>query len=122
MAETMVPLDGGWVPQACTLPTPRQPLRRSEFDRLFAHAVRSVERVDPLLVRLELVPEPAVAARAADLLVRETECCSFFTFTLTATGGRVSVDVSVPAGQVRVLDALAAHAAAVTATAAATGT
>ncbi|MPZ24999.1 MAG: hypothetical protein GEV12_00725 [Micromonosporaceae bacterium] len=112
MDETAVPLDGTWVPQACTLPTVRRPLRRSEFDGLFTSAVRSVERVDQLRLRLELVPEPAVAARAADLLVRETECCSFFTFTLTATGGRVSVEVAVPAGHVDVLDALADRAGA----------
>lgn len=100
------------VPPACTLPTAQQPLRRSEFDGLFASAVRSVERVDRLRVRLELVPEPAVAARAANLMVRETECCSFFTFTLTATGGRLSADVTVPPGQVQVLDALADRAGA----------
>jgi hypothetical protein len=100
------------VPQACTLPAAEQPLRLAEFDDLFATAVRSVDRVDPSRVRLELVPEAAVAARAADLAVRETGCCSFFTFTLNASGGRVALDVTVPAEYVEVLDALTARAAA----------
>ncbi|GAA3744391.1 hypothetical protein GCM10022225_30060 [Plantactinospora mayteni] len=110
MTETKVLVEGSWPPQACTLPTAERPLRLTEFDELFASAVRGVERVDPLRVRLELRPEPAVAARAADLVVRETACCSFFTFTLGATAGRLTLDVAVPAGRVAVLDALAARA------------
>lgn len=46
------------------------------FDELFSTAVRSVDRVDRRQVRFELALE-AAAARAADLVVRETECCSF---------------------------------------------
>ena len=94
------------------MPTAQRPLRLAEFDELFTTAVRSIVRLDRRQVRLELAPEAAVAARAADLLVRETECCSFFTFTLTATGGQVSLAVAVPDGQVEVLDALADRAAA----------
>ena len=57
--------------------------------------------------RFELTPDPAVAARTADLFTRETQCCSFFTFTLTATGGSLTLDVQVPSSQVSVLAALA---------------
>src|SRR5690242_1648595 len=100
--------------EACTLPTPDRPLRAAEFDDLFAH-VRRVERPAPTRLRLEfaedLVDPPAVAARAADLAVRETACCSFFTFTLAVTGAGTSLEVAVPAGQVAVLDALATRAA-----------
>lgn len=99
-------LDRTWAPQACTLPTVEQPSRLAEFDELFATAVRAVERLDASRVRFDLRPEPAVAARAADLLVRETDCCSFFTFTLTATGGTLLLEVSVPSAHVEVLDAL----------------
>jgi hypothetical protein len=111
MDETRTGPPVGWVPQACTLPTAQQPLRLAEFDDLFATAVTSTTRVDVRRLRLELDPRAAVAARAADLAVRETGCCSFFTFTLTATGGQVWLEVSVPDGQVEVLDALAAAAA-----------
>lgn len=108
----MAPSDGAWLARGCTLPTAQRPLRRAEFDELFTTAVRSVERLDPRRVRLGLVPQAAVAARAADLLVRETECCSFFTFMLTADGGGVSLDIAVPDRHVDVLDALADRAAA----------
>ncbi|MGW3807913.1 hypothetical protein [Micromonospora sp. NPDC005113] len=110
MTEMKALGEGSWVPQACTLPTVEQPLRLAEFDDLFASAVVAMERVDRLRVRLELRPEPTVAGRAADLVTRETGCCSFFTFTLTATGGQLALDVAVPAGHVDVLDALAARA------------
>ncbi len=53
-----------------------------------------------------LPPRPELAAEAADLVVRETQCCSFFTFALTATGGRLHLDVTVPESQTPVLDAM----------------
>ena len=111
MTQMKALVEGSWVPQACSLPTAEQPLRLAEFDELFASAVRGMERVDPLRVRLDLRPEPEVAARAADLVVRETACCSFFSFALGATGGQLALDITVPAGHVDVLDALAARAA-----------
>jgi hypothetical protein len=101
-----------WAPSACTLPTAEQPLRVAEFDALFAEAVRGVERIDPVRLRLSLDAEPQWAGRAAELAARETGCCSFFTFVLTATGGRLSLEVTVPGQHVDVLDALAARAAA----------
>ena len=102
-----------WVPpDACTLPTVEQPLRTAQFDDLFATGVTAVERVARTRLRLELAPQPAVAARAAELAVRETDCCGFFTFTLTTTGSRVQLEVAVPVTRVDVLDALAERAVA----------
>ena len=95
-----------WAPDACTLPTAEQPLRLAEFDRVFASSVRAVDRTSETRARLELVPNPAVAARAANLMVRETGCCSFFTFSLVATGGGLALEVAVPPEHVEVLDAL----------------
>ena len=95
-----------WVPSACTLPTVEQPLRRAEFDDLFATDVLAVDQTSPEAVRFELRADPDVAARAADLAVGETGCCSFFTFSLTATGGRVHLDVAVPESQTPVLNSL----------------
>jgi hypothetical protein len=95
------------VPDACTLPTAAQPLRIAEFDDLFRSAVIEVRRVGRLRLRLGLTPEPEAAARAAGLAVRETACCSFFAFTLTASGGEVALEIAVPAAHVDVLDALA---------------
>src|SRR5690606_27892111 len=86
-----------WIaPDACTLPTADQPLRVAEFDDLFASSASSVDRPEATRLRLALRADPSVAARAADLAVRESDCCSFFTFALTVTGGEVHLDVSVP--------------------------
>jgi hypothetical protein len=102
-----------WVTDACTLPTVERPLREAEFDEVFASAVRRVERPSPVMLRLTLEHDAEVAARVADLAVRETACCAFFTFGLTAAAGSLQLDVTVEPGQVPVLDALTARAGAV---------
>jgi hypothetical protein len=99
------------VPYACALPTAEQPLRVAEFDELFAGSVREVTREGPTGVRLDLDPVPRVAARAADLMARETGCCSFFGFTLVADGGRLTLTITVSPGHTGVLSALAERAA-----------
>ncbi|CAM3586247.1 hypothetical protein KIPE111705_15470 [Kibdelosporangium persicum] len=101
-----------WAPQACTLPTEQQPLREAEFDELFAASVHGVTRRTPAELRLDLDATEQVAARTAGLVVRETGCCSFFTFRLTATGGGLRLDITVPESQTGVLDALQARATA----------
>ncbi|MFB4318083.1 hypothetical protein [Actinomadura sp. 21ATH] len=102
--------DEDWAPQACTLPTAERPLRLAAFDALFAEAVTGVRRSAPGQARLELLPEPTVAGIAAELAAAETGCCSFFTFTLTATGGALTLEISVDEQHIEVLDALAARA------------
>ena len=103
-------LDDNWVPAACTLPTAEQPLRRAEFDDLFAEDVISVNQLSPMQLRLELRPDPTVAARVASLAAKETGCCSFFTFGLTITDGTVSMSVSTEQEHRSVLAALGARA------------
>jgi len=92
--------------QACTLPTEAQPLRVREFDALLATAVRSARRIGPLTLRVDLLPTPEVAATVANLLVRETACCSFFTFTMVAADGSLELEISVLSKQAAVLDAI----------------
>lgn len=99
-------------PAACTLPTAEQPLRVAEFDALFADAAQDVARPERTRLRLELASSPDNAARAAELTARENGCCSFFTFTLTIAGGSLTLEVTVPAEHVDVLDALQARAGA----------
>lgn len=94
-------------PDACTLPTPERPMRLAEFDDLFASAVTWQDRPDATTLRLGLTADPDVAARAANLVVRESECCTFFTFALAVTGDRLRLDVTVPEAYTAVLDALA---------------
>jgi len=101
-----------WAPLSCTLPAVKLPQRVADFDALFTDAVRDIERVGPGRLRLELRASPQAAGRAAELAAAETQCCSFFTFTLTATGGGLALEVSVPEPYVGVLDGLAGRAAA----------
>lgn len=103
-------VDYDWVPAACTLPTAERPLRRAEFDDLFTEDVLSINQPSPLEVRFELRPDAEVAARAAGLAVRETGCCSFFTFGLTITDGTVSMTISTEPAHGAVLAALSARA------------
>jgi hypothetical protein len=107
------------VPDACTLPTADRPLRLAEFDALFATAVRRVEAVDPTRARMRLTGPAGLEATVRDLTARETECCSFFTFTTTAEpaddGEAVILDVQVPDQYADVLESLARRASAVSA-------
>ncbi|MGB3439424.1 MAG: hypothetical protein WBA97_11795 [Actinophytocola sp.] len=98
-----------WVPPSCTLPTADRPLRVAEFDGLFATAVR-MDRPAPGELRFAFPASPETAGIAATLAARETECCSFFTFTLTVAAGELTLAVSVDERHVEVLDALAARA------------
>jgi len=102
------------VPDACTLPTAERPLRLAEFDELFATAVRQVEQIGPAHGRLHLSGPAGLATRVRDLAARETECCSFFTFTTTsqpaAEGERVTLDIEVPAAHADVLASLTQRA------------
>lgn len=99
-----------WVPaEACTLPSGQQPLRLAEFGRLFATSLQHVQRLSPTRLRLDLPASAEDTAR--DLMARETDCCAFFTFTLTPTeAGTVQMDIGVPAGHRDVLDGLANQA------------
>lgn len=98
-----------WVPQACTLSSIEQPLRIAEFDELFATALRAGHRL--ARTRLRLTLDPRAEATARDLTARESECCSFFTFTVTRVEDKVQVEVEVPEAHVDALDALAVRAA-----------
>jgi hypothetical protein len=100
-----------WVAHACTLPTAEQPLRLAEFDAMFVAAVRGEERLGPQHLRLTLAGGADVAEAVRDLAARESECCSFFTFTVSAPhAGEVRLDIEVPAGHTAALDALAQRA------------
>jgi hypothetical protein len=104
-------LDLGWVPDACTLPSARRPIRLAEFDVLFRTAVRQVERVHHTRLRLTLAGSAGLAATVRDLAERESRCCSFFTFeVLSPEPGHAVLDITVPAAYVEVLDVLAARA------------
>jgi hypothetical protein len=99
-------MDIDWAPSACTLPTAERPLRRAEFDQLFADHLRAADRVDANT--LDLLLTAGSRATATDLTARENECCSFFTFTFTeAPDDHIRLRIHVPPAYVAVLDGLA---------------
>lgn len=100
-----------WVPaDACTLPAESQAARLAAFEDLFATAVTGIDRPEPTRLRLALRSDPAAAATAGELAVREADCCGFFTFTLTTGAGRLDLNITVPQARAGVLDGIAAQA------------
>jgi hypothetical protein len=104
--------DLGWAPATCTLPTTEQPSRLAEFDELFARHVHQVRRLDATHLRLALTDGPAVAAKAADLAARETQCCGFFSFDLHIADGGLALSITTGPAHADVLAALGARASA----------
>lgn len=93
------------VPAACSVPAADHPLRVSEFDALFAGSLAGLERVDATTQDLRFRFEPGLDRSIGELAARETECCSFFTFTLDRAEG-LGLRVRVPGQYVEVLDGL----------------
>ncbi|MCX4425903.1 hypothetical protein [Streptomyces mirabilis] len=104
--------DLAWVPQSCTLPTEERPLRVAEWDALFSDRLTALSRPEPLHLRLDLAGGEGVEDRVRGLVVRESGCCSFFTFATSASADLIHLDISVDQAHEAVLDALAARTAA----------
>ncbi|NHC22978.1 hypothetical protein G6553_07315 [Nocardioides sp. IC4_145] len=102
--------DDNWVAAACTLPTVEQPLRRQEFDDLFATDVLDVIEESATRTRFSLRPDAQAASRAAALAVKETGCCSFFDFDLAIAGGKVTLSIGTAPAHQEVLAALTTRA------------
>ena len=104
------------VPDACTLPTVDQPLRLAEFDSLFATALRTVQPDGPTRTRMLLSGPAGLEATVRDLTARESECCSFFTFTVTGKpvdgAEAVTLVIAVPDAYADVLESLTDRAVA----------
>ncbi len=100
------------VPDACTLPTVEQPIRQAEFQDLLSTVLRARERRSPRHLRLTFAGGEDLADTVRDLARRETECCAFFDFTVTADAGDVVLDIEVPAAHADVLDGLSGLASA----------
>jgi hypothetical protein len=97
-----------WAPAACTLPTVERPFREREFTALFASSLRAVHRVDA--TRADLALDPASEMVARDLAVRETSCCSFFSFEFEPAADSLIMRITVPEQHAAVLEALVAAA------------
>ena len=95
------------ISEVCTLPTADRPLRLAEFDALFAESLHTVEHLTPTHARLRLAGPTSVVR---DLAARESECCSFFAFTVSQADDEVILDVEVPARYADVLASLVERA------------
>lgn len=106
------PGGAGWTEvDACTLPNADRPLRRAEFDALFASALRAVEPSGPTGVRLLLGKDATSPEQVQRLADAESSCCSFFSFAVSTTPcGSVALDIEVPPAYVDVLAGLVARA------------
>ena len=109
-------MDLNWVAvDACTLPTVEQPLRLAEFDALFAGRMTSIEASRDQRARMVFEGLVGLQAMVQDLADRESQCCSFFAFTVASVAGdhgseAVTLDVEVPVSRAHVLAALVARA------------
>jgi len=100
--------EGGeaWAPSVRTLPTADRPMRVAEFHRLFAEALRDLDRPEPSRLLLSLEQAPGRADTVRELTRRESACCSFFVFILREQDGLL-LEVAVPPAHVAVLDGVA---------------
>lgn len=112
MNPTPIGQDPAPAPESCTLPAGELPARRAAFDALFADVVRRAERTSGTGLRLSLRPDEQAAASTARLMTAESACCGFFTFTLTAADGELTLEIAVPPAQASTLDSMAARATA----------
>ena len=96
-----------FLPPAPCRPSPLLTARRHGSSSL-GHAVER-ERT-PVGARVRLPHDPVLAARAADLAVREVDCCGFFSFALTVEAGGVWLDVTASADDGRDASRLAVRA------------
>lgn len=97
------------IPEACTLPTAERPIRLAEFDRLLIGSARSSTRDSATRLILRLQGEDTLEAITRDLAARETECCSFFDFTVAADDDDVVLGIIVPPQHTAILDSLQAR-------------
>ncbi|MFC8671507.1 hypothetical protein ACFUEN_02390 [Streptomyces griseorubiginosus] len=101
-----------WVPQSCTLPTTEQPLRVAEFDALFAERLAGSSRPERLRLELVLTGGKGVEETVRELVARESDCCSFFTFTVEPCPEHIRLDIEVDSAHEAVLDSLQERATA----------
>jgi hypothetical protein len=93
---------------ACTLPTVERPLRLAEFDALFSLAT-SVE-YDGSTARLHFSGPPTLRDEVVELTARESQCCSFFAFSVEGTDSEVDLGIGASTEHEPLVAALVARA------------
>jgi hypothetical protein len=95
-------------PIACTLATDARPDRANAWTELLNTAIERESTASGL--RLRFAADPQLVGTVADLVVREAECCAFFSFTLTVDARGVWLAIDAPPDARPLLDALFAAA------------
>jgi hypothetical protein len=96
------------IPIACTLAADQQAVRTEEWRSMIARA--TTREITDAGARLTFPRDGALATTLADLVVREVECCAFFTFTTTVTTDALVLDIVGPADAWELVAAFAADA------------
>ena len=83
------------IPVVCDLSgAPDTPAERVEaYRRLFTDALVARERT-LAGIRFRFRNDPGIETRVRDIATLEQQCCAFFSFATTTTGGEVLLDVS----------------------------
>jgi hypothetical protein len=92
------------VPIACTLSASDQVVRADEWHQLKLKAI--TRGLTDQGARLTFVPGSVTATEVADLVDRETKCCSFFSFTLEVTAQQLVLTIAAPDDSVEVVASL----------------
>jgi DNA-binding transcriptional MerR regulator len=91
-------------PIVCTLSMDERPDRSNAWTELLA---RATERESTATgIRLRFTADPQLVSSVSELVVREAECCAFFSFAITVDTRGVWLSVDAPPDARPVLDAL----------------
>ncbi len=93
-------------PFVCTLHPNDFAGRLEDFRQGVFGYLRGMERPEPTRLRLILAEDAGLEA-VRGLLIREQQCCAFFTFTIIPYEGQLIADLEVPAEAVPALDGIA---------------
>jgi hypothetical protein len=94
------------IPIACSLNESELRNRGEEWAAMLAEAISRTAIDDG--ARIGFRPDPTVAARLADLALREQHCCPFFSFTIEIAAGILALSVTAPAAAGPMVDHLLA--------------
>jgi len=82
-------------PIACTLDATEHVDRTAAWAELLTHVTGRETTTTGM--RLQFPSDPTLIGRVADMLVREADCCAFFSFAITVEHEGVWLDVAAPA-------------------------
>jgi hypothetical protein len=105
MSETRVTLiPKPDTPIACSLDATEHVDRTTAWAELLAGVTAREPTANGM--RLQFPSDPALVGRLAEMLVREADCCAFFSFAITVEHEGVWLDVAAPPDGIAVVERL----------------